>query len=57
LSKGRFSAFKRKLPSTWKITPEPAWIPPSILRWIATPRADYSLGEKILTDMRDHFQQ
>jgi hypothetical protein len=57
LSKGRFSAFKRKLPSTWKITPEPAWIPPSILRWIATPRADYSLGEKILTDMRNHFQQ
>jgi hypothetical protein len=51
LSKGRFAAFKRKLPETWEISPDPAWIPPSILAWIADPKDDISLGDKILADM------
>jgi hypothetical protein len=51
LSKGRYTAFKSKLPSWWKIDTSPARIPPSILRWIAQPTADHELGEKILRDL------
>jgi hypothetical protein len=54
LSKGRFAAFKRKLPDSWEISPQPAWIPPSILAWIANPVEDHSLGDRILDDMRKH---
>jgi hypothetical protein len=53
LSKGRFAAFKRKLPETWEISPDPAWIPPSILAWIADPKDDNSLGNKILEDINN----
>ncbi len=51
LSKGRFTSFKRKLPSGWQIKLEPAWIPPSILAWIAVPSSDHELGDKILRDI------
>jgi hypothetical protein len=51
LSKGRFSAFKSKLPQGWVVRQEPAWIPPSILAWIAVPSADHELGDKILGDI------
>jgi hypothetical protein len=53
LSKGRFQAFKRKLPPSWQINAEPAWIPRSILAWIAQPSEDTNLGEKILRDIRN----
>jgi hypothetical protein len=51
LSKGRFTAFKCKLPTDWVIDPVPAWIPPSILYWIAKPEADLYLGNRILRDI------
>ena len=51
LSKGRFLAFRQKLPSDWPINMEPAWIPPSILAWIAVPSVDHQLGDKILKDL------
>jgi hypothetical protein len=51
LSKGRFAAFKRKLPADWTITLEPARIPVSILAWIALPKMDTELGDKILRDI------
>jgi hypothetical protein len=54
LSKGRFAAFRRKLPSSWEISLDPAWIPPSILAWIANPTEDLSLGDRILEDIRRH---
>jgi hypothetical protein len=53
LSKGRFQAFKRKLPPSWPINTEPAWIPRSILAWIAQPSVDTNLGEKILRDIHN----
>jgi hypothetical protein len=53
LSKGRFAAFKRKLPTTWQIDEAPAWIPPSILAWIALPAADPDLGDRILKDIQN----
>jgi hypothetical protein len=51
LSKGRFGAFKRKLPANWVIRTEPARIPASILAWIAVPTVEYNLGDKILHDL------
>jgi hypothetical protein len=57
LSKGRFAAFKRKLPDSWEISPAPAWIPPSILKWIAVPQADRNLAEKIMDDIRSRNNQ
>jgi hypothetical protein len=51
LSKGRFEAFKRKLPDSWTLPLDPAWIPPSILLWIANPSVDHNLGDKILHDI------
>jgi hypothetical protein len=52
LSKGRFEATKRKLPDSWKISAEKAWIPPSILKWIAVPQDDTNLAEKIMNGIR-----
>ncbi len=52
LPKGWFAAFKRKLPDSWEISAEPAWIPPSILKWITVPQVDSRLGEKIMNDIR-----
>jgi hypothetical protein len=52
LSKGRYLAFKRKLPASWPVNTEPAWIPPSILAWIAKPAADRQLGDRILQDIK-----
>jgi hypothetical protein len=54
LSKGRFAAFRRKLPDDWPISPSPAWIPPSILYWIACPAVDLDLGDRILRDIQIH---
>jgi hypothetical protein len=51
LSKGRFLAFKRKLPTNWIINAEPAWILRSILAWIARPGVDLDLGDNILRDI------
>ena len=51
LSKGRFAAFRAKLPPQWAIDAEPAWIPPAILKWIHNPVADPGLGDAILRDM------
>jgi hypothetical protein len=55
LSKGRFTTFKSKLPDGWTIRQEPAWIPPSILAWIALPTADHNLGDKIISDITRKF--
>jgi len=55
LSKGRFIAFKQKLPSNWIINQEPAWIPPSILAWIALPTVDPDLGDRILRDIQSKY--
>ena len=52
LSKGRFPAFKRKLPDNWLINEQPSWIPPSILAWIAVPKHDPDLGHKIVNDLK-----
>jgi hypothetical protein len=57
LSKGRFTTFKSKLPEGWTIRQEPAWIPPSILAWIALPAADHNLGDKIISDIIRKFGQ
>jgi hypothetical protein len=54
LSKGRFAAFQRKLPRDWPISQSPAWIPPSILYWIANPEVDLDLGDRILSDIQKH---
>ncbi len=54
LSKGWFAAFKRKLPDHWEVSLNPAWIPPSILAWIADPVEDHSLGDRILDDIQRH---
>ena len=51
LSKGRFAAFRAKLPPQWVIDAEPAWIPPAILKWIHNPVVDPGLGDAILRDM------
>ena len=51
LSKGRFHAFRAKLPLGWDVDLDPAWIPPSILDWIHNPREDPSLGDRILRDI------
>ena len=51
LSKGRFTDFRAKLPSTWMVDQEPAWIPPSILGWIHNPVHDAGLGESVINDM------
>ncbi len=52
LSKGRFPAFKRKLPGSWPINEQPSWIPPSILAWIAVPKHDPDLGHRIVNDLK-----
>jgi hypothetical protein len=54
LSNGRYLAFQRKLPANWPVNTEPAWIPPSILAWIAKPAADKRLGDSILRDIQNH---
>jgi hypothetical protein len=51
LSKGRFEAFLRKRPVHMRLPTEPASIPPAILAWVARPRADNSLGAKVLADL------
>jgi hypothetical protein len=51
LSKGRFVAFRNKLPADWTVDRDPAWIPPSILGWIHQPRDNPLLGEQILADL------
>jgi len=51
LSKGRFTDFRARLPSTWTVDQDPAWIPPSILRWIHNPVQDAGLGESVINDM------
>ena len=35
----------------WELDTEPAWIPASVLAWIARPEADDLLGEKILREL------
>jgi hypothetical protein len=51
LSKGRHAAFRAKLPSSWTVNTDPAWIPVSILAWIADPAVDLDLGGKIINDL------
>jgi len=51
LSKGQFAAFRRKLPDSWPLPVEPAYIPASILAWVAHPCVDHGLGAKILADL------
>ena len=52
LSKGRFNRFLNRLPRGFTLPDAPAWIPPSILAWIADPTDSPYLGEKILADLR-----
>jgi len=51
LSKGRFQAFRRKLPNSWELPADPASIPPSLLYWVAKPTRDEMLGQRILADI------
>ena len=51
LSKGKLSRFKARLPCSWTLPDEPAWIPPAILQWIADPVARPDLGDRILADL------
>ena len=57
LSKGRYDAFKRKLPPSWETNLSPAWIPTSILAWIARPTADNQLGDRIIEEILDHIER
>jgi hypothetical protein len=57
LSKGRYDAFKRKLPPSWETNLSPAWIPTSILAWIARPTADNQLGDRIIEEIFDHKER
>jgi hypothetical protein len=52
LSKGKFNRFLNRLPENFVLPPEPAWIPPSILAWIADPQSSPDLGDKILSDLK-----
>ncbi len=52
LSKGKFKRFLDRLPEGFVLPPEPAWIPPSILAWIADPQCSTNLGDNILADIR-----
>jgi hypothetical protein len=51
LSKGKLRQFKARLPRSWTLPDEPAWIPPAILQWIADPVARPDLGDRILADL------
>jgi hypothetical protein len=54
LSKGKFQRFFDKLPHEWTLDPEPAWIPPSILKWVDYPAVNPDLGDQILADLVKH---
>ena len=53
LSKGRFDAFRNRLPISWTIEQDPAWIPPAILNWIHNPQENLGLGDEILANMME----
>ena len=36
----------------WALAVEPTWVPPALLRWVASPAADEELGTDILGDMK-----
>jgi hypothetical protein len=52
LSKGRLYRVKSRLPQGWEMPGDPAWIPASILQWIADPVPSPDLGNKILDELR-----
>jgi hypothetical protein len=52
LSKADFAGFRSEAATAgWELDLEPAWIPASILAWIARPVADDLLGEKVLAEL------
>ncbi len=52
LSKAEFGSFRAEATAAgWELDISPAWIPASILAWIARPEADDLLGEKILANL------
>jgi hypothetical protein len=52
LSKGRMRQFWSLKPDDWTLPIDPAWIPPSILQWIADPVPTPDLGDRILRDLQ-----
>ena len=52
LSKGQFQRARDMWPG---MAPEPAWVAPAILAWVAAPQSDPDLGSKILRDMDQRF--
>jgi hypothetical protein len=52
LSKGRMRQFWSLKPDDWTLPIDPAWIPPSILQWIADPVPSPDLGDRILRDLQ-----
>jgi hypothetical protein len=52
LSKAEFREFREEAEREgWQLDTAPAWVPTSILAWIARPVADDLLGEKILREL------
>ena len=53
LSKAAFGKFREAAAAAaWPLRLEPAWVPPALLRWVATPVEDECLGRDILRDLR-----
>jgi hypothetical protein len=52
LSKGKLRRFRDRLPDNWALPIEPATIPTAILQWIADPKPQPHLGDKILDELR-----
>jgi hypothetical protein len=52
LSKGKLRRFRDRLPDNWALPIEPAAIPTAILQWIADPKPQPHLGDKILDELR-----
>ena len=53
LSKAAFGKFREAAAAAaWPLRLEPAWVPPALLRWVASPVEDECLGRDILRDLR-----
>ena len=52
LSKAAFDKFREAAAAAdWALAVEPAWVPPALLRWVASPAAGEELRTDILGDL------
>ena len=52
LSKAAFDKFREAaVAADWALAVEPAWVPPALLRWVASPAAGEELRTDILGDL------